>query len=72
MLGVILGVFHSPTESPCAVTLREHVLGYIVIMSGCLLVEGCIAWVSMRGTILDPSPRSSMQYLLYVRLGKSL
>ncbi|EEC15176.1 neural stem cell-derived dendrite regulator, putative [Ixodes scapularis] len=43
-------------------------LGYIVILSGCVVVEGFISWVSMRGSILDTAPRASMQYLLYVRL----
>lgn len=66
VLGVILGVVHFGDD--CADTMREHVLGYIVILSVCLLVEGIIAFVSMRGSILDTSPRTSMQYLLYVRL----
>ncbi|KAK8787074.1 hypothetical protein V5799_023147, partial [Amblyomma americanum] len=47
-------------------------LGYCVILSGCVVVEACISWVSMRGSILDAAPRASMQYLLYVRLGTPL
>ncbi|KAL3227234.1 hypothetical protein MRX96_024201 [Rhipicephalus microplus] len=44
-------------------------LGYCIILSGCVVVEACISWVSMRGSILDTAPRASMQHLLYVRLG---
>ena len=40
------------------------------MLTGCIIVEACIAHVAMRGTILDPTPRASMQYLLYVRLGE--
>ncbi|CAH1799397.1 unnamed protein product [Owenia fusiformis] len=68
VLGIILGVVDADLTE-CWISLREHVLGYLVILSGSVLVEGCIAWVSMRGTILYTEPRSSMQYLLYVRLG---
>ncbi|XP_053204588.1 diacylglycerol lipase-alpha-like isoform X2 [Panonychus citri] len=53
----------------CMIDLHEHIIGYAIILIGCLIVELFIAWVSSRGTILDTEPRSSMQYLLYVRLG---
>ncbi|KAG0416425.1 hypothetical protein HPB47_006439, partial [Ixodes persulcatus] len=56
-------------EVACISDLQGHMLGYIVILSGCVVVEGFISWVSMRGSILDTAPRASMQYLLYVRLG---
>ncbi|XP_074647959.1 diacylglycerol lipase-alpha-like [Tubulanus polymorphus] len=68
VLGVILGVVPFDQNVQCLVDLQEHVLGYLVILSGCIVVEGFIAWVSMRGSILYTEPRSSMQYLLYVRL----
>lgn len=51
--------------------LYEHVLGYLIILSGCIITELCICFISTRGTIMDNEPRASMQYLLYVRLGKS-
>jgi len=47
----------------------EVTIGYIVIFFGCLLVEGFIAFVSTRGSILNEGPRSSIQYLLHIRLG---
>ncbi|XP_071524399.1 diacylglycerol lipase-alpha-like, partial [Panulirus ornatus] len=71
VLAVIYGVVGS-REGPgstCWGELREHVVGYLVILSGCVVVEFCIAHVAMKGTILDPTPRAPMQYLLYVRLG---
>ncbi|XP_075727994.1 inactivation no afterpotential E isoform X2 [Rhipicephalus microplus] len=53
----------------CVSDLQQHMLGYCIILSGCVVVEACISWVSMRGSILDTAPRASMQHLLYVRLG---
>ncbi len=76
MLGVILGVVDFDYDvaegggDVCVDRLREHVQGYIVILSVCFLVEGIISIVSMRGSILYTEPRTSMQYLLYIRLGK--
>lgn len=52
--------------------LYEHVLGYLIILVGCIITEFCIFFVSSRGTIVDTAPRASMQYLLYVRLGEYL
>ncbi|XP_022246378.1 sn1-specific diacylglycerol lipase alpha-like isoform X2 [Limulus polyphemus] len=69
VLSVILTVVDFGQWSQCMIDLYEHVLGYIVILTGCIIVEGFISWISMRGTILDNRPRVSMQYLLYVRLG---
>lgn len=70
VLAVIYGVVgaRTNTSEECWAELREHIVGYLVILSGCVVIEFCIAHVAMRGTILDPSPRASMQYLLYVRL----
>lgn len=34
-----------------------------------MVIEVCIIVVSLRGSILNTAPRSSMQYLLYIRLG---
>lgn len=52
--------------------LYEHVIGYLIILTGCVITELCICFISSRGTIMDTLPRASMQYLLYVRLGESL
>ncbi len=70
MLAVILGVVYFDPNSSCAQALQDHVMGYIVIMALCMLIEGVIAVVSMRGSILETDPRNSMQYLLYIRLGQ--
>ena len=56
---------------PCMSELYEHTVGYLILMSGCILIELCICWVSSRGTIMNTIPRASMQYLLYVRFGWS-
>ncbi|GIY47927.1 diacylglycerol lipase-alpha [Caerostris extrusa] len=69
VLTVVLTVVDFNDDSNCISDLYEHVLGYMVILFGCVVVEAFIAWVSMKGTILIAAPRSSMQYLLYVRLG---
>ncbi|GIY40342.1 diacylglycerol lipase-alpha [Caerostris darwini] len=69
VLTVVLTVVDFNDDSVCISDLYEHVLGYMVILFGCVVVEAFISWVSMRGTILIAAPRSSMQYLLYVRLG---
>ncbi|GFT65747.1 sn1-specific diacylglycerol lipase alpha [Nephila pilipes] len=69
VLAVVLASVDFGDDSICVADLYEHVLGYMVILSGCVVVEAFISWVSMRGTILVTAPRTSMQYLLYVRLG---
>ena len=59
-------------EGECSATLKFHVLGFIFLLTLCVIVEGSIVWVSMQGTILDSAPRAGMQYLIYVRLGMLL
>lgn len=68
-LTVILATFDFAQMENCIWRLHEHMIGYVVILAGCSVVEACIAWVSLRGTILDSGPRAAMEYLLYVRLG---
>ncbi|ELT97131.1 hypothetical protein CAPTEDRAFT_139126 [Capitella teleta] len=68
-LGVILGVMDFSGEEQCLTNMWQHVVGYVVILSVCVVIEALAAWVSMRGSILNTEPRSSMQYLLYIRLG---
>ena len=70
VLAVILSVVEFDRGTVCAANLHDHVLGYLVILSVCVVVEGCVAFISMRGTILETQPRASMQYLLYIRLGE--
>ena len=57
-------------EEECMTHLWRHVVGYVVLLSICIVIEGIAAWVSMRGSILNTEPRASMQYLLYIRLGE--
>uniref|UniRef100_T1JB75 Diacylglycerol lipase-alpha n=1 Tax=Strigamia maritima TaxID=126957 RepID=T1JB75_STRMM len=65
----ILAFFDFGVVTQCILDLHEHVVGYIFILSGCIVVEASMSWVSMKGTILYAEPRTSMEYLLYVRLG---
>ena len=70
VLAIILGVVQFDRNILCMANLHDHVLGYLVILSVCVVTEVSIMIVSMRGTILDTKPRASMQYLLYIRLGE--
>ncbi|XP_014680563.1 PREDICTED: sn1-specific diacylglycerol lipase alpha-like [Priapulus caudatus] len=68
-LVVLLCVFGAMEYThACSTELRYHVLGYIILMSLCIICEAAISWVSMRGSILYSQPRDKMQYLLYFRL----
>lgn len=66
-----MGVSQFNVIEPCVRELRDAVLGYLVLLGSCLLIEAIVACVSLRGNILMTDPRASMQYLLYIRLGKS-
>ncbi|XP_071792184.1 diacylglycerol lipase-alpha-like isoform X1 [Asterias amurensis] len=66
VLSVILGLDH-PQNDECSSSLRNYIIGYLVILSACLFVEGLIVFISLRGTIFYTRPRSSMEYLLYGR-----
>ena len=54
----------------CGVALREGLIGFLATLCVAVVLEGVAAVVSMRGTILNAEPRSSMKYILYTRLGK--
>ncbi|XP_043192219.1 diacylglycerol lipase-alpha-like [Amphibalanus amphitrite] len=69
VLSVALAVSDLSSEVPCQSQLWEYILGYLIILSGCLLLEACIVGVSMRGSILETAPREATQYLIYIRLG---
>ncbi|KAL5009576.1 hypothetical protein ScPMuIL_011881, partial [Solemya velum] len=68
ILSVILGTVNFDPNIGCSDDLKYHVVGYLVVLGACLLVEGAVGWISMRGGILDTTPRACMQYLLYIRL----
>ncbi|KAK9674916.1 Lipase (class 3), partial [Popillia japonica] len=69
ILGVHLGIVTFDCTIECVKLLWEFILGYLVILAICMVIEVCIIVVSLRGSILNTAPRSSMQYLLYIRLG---
>ena len=54
------------------VSLRSFNIGYVVSLAVGLILETVLFWVSLRGTILETAPRVSVQYILYIRLGKVL
>ncbi|XP_058859043.1 diacylglycerol lipase-alpha isoform X2 [Acipenser ruthenus] len=64
---VLFGISYGPGQS-CSLTLVDHGRGYLGILVSCLICEGAIIWLSMRGSILYTEPRESMQYVLYIRL----
>lgn len=66
---VLFGLVYSPHEA-CSLNLVDHGRGYLGILLSCMIAEMAIIWLSMRGGILYTEPRESMQYVLYVRLGK--
>lgn len=70
VLCVMLGVVDFDRSVRCVALLWQHILGYLAILCGSLLVEFLISVVAMRGGILDTEARAPMKYLLYVRLGK--
>ena len=70
VLCVMLGVVEFDRSVRCVALLWQHILGYLAILCGSLLVEFFISVVAMRGSILDTEARAPMKYLLYVRLGK--
>ena len=72
MLALIRGMIDFDERYECTVDLRDHIFGYVIILGVCVIIEIAVAWVSLRGTILSPEPRKSMEYLLYVRLGKPI
>ena len=70
MVGTVYWLLiETPSVPACWSNLPSHLLSYCLILAVCIVVEALVAQVAMRGTILDPQPRSSMQYLLYIRLG---
>lgn len=70
VLSVILGMVDFDRTQTCINLLWGFILGYLIILSLSLATELWISIVAMRGSILDTTPRASMQYLLYVRVGK--
>ena len=70
MLALFLGLMDFDETIECTKNLKGHIIGYIIILGLCVLLEMAVAYVSMRGTILSPEPRKAMEYILYIRLGE--
>ncbi|RUS83012.1 hypothetical protein EGW08_009249, partial [Elysia chlorotica] len=54
-------------DHECTSDLRNLILGHLVILSVCIVLEVAIAFISTRGSILIQAPRASIEYLLYIR-----
>lgn len=67
---VVFGLPYGSDKS-CSETLVDHGRGYLGILVSCLICESAIMWLSMRGSILYTQPREAVQYVLYIRLGKT-
>nr|XP_029733226.1 uncharacterized protein LOC109404729 isoform X1 [Aedes albopictus] len=68
VLGVVTGLFQYDRSIRCIELLWFFQIGYISILSCCILLEVAICIVAMRGSILDMGPRAIMPYLLYTRV----
>lgn len=56
----------------CSPNLYRYILGYIVMLCTCLVVEGWTVYLSLKGTIFYVRPRKQIAYLLYARAGESI
>uniref|UniRef100_A0A182IX48 Diacylglycerol lipase-alpha n=1 Tax=Anopheles atroparvus TaxID=41427 RepID=A0A182IX48_ANOAO len=68
VLSVVTLTFHFDQTEQCIQQLWYFEIGYLILLAVCMCLELSICIISMRGSILDTDPRSSMQYLLYARL----
>lgn len=71
VLSVVLFGLPYGSDQSCSLTLVDHGRGYLGILVSCLICESAIMWLSMRGSILYTQPREAVQYVLYIRLGKT-
>lgn len=71
VLSVVLFGLPYGSDQSCSVTLVDHGRGYLGILVSCLICESAIMWLSMRGSILYTQPREAVQYVIYIRLGKT-
>lgn len=71
LVGKFIHIIYSEHVIGCiAIEFQHFVTLLFVSIIAITLVEIAICIVSMRGSILDTSPRASMQYWLYLRLSK--
>ncbi|KAK3768629.1 hypothetical protein RRG08_065923 [Elysia crispata] len=69
-LAIVRGVVNFKADHECTSDLRNLILGHLVILSVCIVLEAAIAFISTRGSILIQAPRASIEYLLYIRAGE--
>ncbi|GFR75541.1 Sn1-specific diacylglycerol lipase alpha [Elysia marginata] len=69
-LAIVRGVVKFTSDHECTSDLRSLILGHLVILSVCIVLEAAIAFISTRGSILTQAPRASIEYLLYIRAGE--
>lgn len=72
ILGVVLFVVKYDKSVHCVLLLWGLVVGYLAILVVSMAIEVAVCVVALRGSILDTGPRSSMQYILYIRLSVML
>uniref|UniRef100_A0AAR5Q0G7 Diacylglycerol lipase-alpha n=1 Tax=Dendroctonus ponderosae TaxID=77166 RepID=A0AAR5Q0G7_DENPD len=68
ILGVIFVVVEYDRSVHCVLLLWGLVVGYLAILLLSMIIEVAVCVVALRGSILETGPRSSMQYILYIRL----
>ena len=69
-MAVVVSTAKENSVTGCSPNLYRYILGYIVILCTCLVVEGWIIYLSLKGTIFYVRPRKYIAYLLYARIGK--
>ncbi|KAL3270811.1 hypothetical protein HHI36_021333 [Cryptolaemus montrouzieri] len=72
VLTLLLLLVHFDKKTECVLLLWGFIVGYLVILALSMVLEVTVAIIALRGTILDPEPRESMQYVLYLRVAVML
>ncbi|KAJ8985199.1 hypothetical protein NQ317_018228 [Molorchus minor] len=68
ILSAILFLVQYDRSVQCVLQLWGLVVGYLGILVVSMAIEVTVCIIAMRGSILDTGKRSSMQYILYLRL----
>ncbi|XP_055709573.1 diacylglycerol lipase-alpha isoform X1 [Phlebotomus papatasi] len=68
ILALVLGLIEYDNSVRCIELMWLYKIGYVVVLIVSLLVEVTICVISMRGSILETSLRTSMNYWVYLKL----
>ncbi|XP_045466398.1 diacylglycerol lipase-alpha isoform X2 [Harmonia axyridis] len=68
VLTLLLIFVHFDKKTECVFLLWWFIIGYMIILVISMLLESMVAFIALKGTILDQEPREPMQYVLYVRI----